>query len=210
MGASMESTKRFRERIKQASISIRPWSTESIAIRNRNQAEMLRGYVHDGQSVLDIGCGTAYLTECIGEMYGAEVTGVDVQDIRAVQVPFRLFDGTSLPFADQSFDHVILSFTLHHCHTPQDLIEECFRVARSTVMAFEDLPEGPVGRMLVALHVEAFRLQYRLKERGGDYRSALQWLSEKAVRMDSKPLPYEWFDRLYVPRSLLIYVLADE
>lgn len=200
---------RLSERVRQASVTLRPWSPESIAIRNRAQADMLTGYIRPGQKVLDVGCGTAHLTECVAQTFGADVTGVDVQDIRVAQVPFRLFDGTSLPFADRSFDHIILSFTLHHCHDPQALIEECRRVARSTIMAFEDLPEGPVGRTLVALHVEAFRLQFRLKQRGGDYRSALEWLGEKAARIDRTPLPYEWFDRLYVPRSLLVYVLAD-
>ena len=198
------------ERVRQASVTLRPWSQESIAARNRNQAEMLRGYISPGQTVLDIGCGTAHLTECVGQMFGAVVTGVDVQDIRVQQVPFYLFDGTSLPFEDQSFDHIILSFTLHHCHDPQALIEECRRVARLTVMAFEDLPEGPIGRKLVALHVEAFRLQYRLKLRGGDYRSALDWICRKALRVDRIPLPFEWFDRLYVPRQLLVYVLAED
>ena len=166
---------------------------------------MLSDFIKSGDSVLDVGCGTAVLTECLAEMFGAQVTGVDVIDIRVPQIPFQLFNGVSIPFPDRSFDHVVVSYTLHHCHEPQSLIEECLRVARKTILIFEDLPSGPFGRLLVTLHVEAFRIQFRLKERGGDYRSALDWLREHSATLTQTPVPYEWFDRLYVPRKLLAY-----
>ncbi|MFM8597412.1 MAG: class I SAM-dependent methyltransferase [Mycobacterium sp.] len=168
---------------------------------------MLSDFIQTGDSVLDVGCGTAVLTECLAEMFGAQVTGVDVIDIRVPRISFQLFDGVSIPFPDNSFDHVVLSYTLHHCHKPQSLIEECRRVARRSILVFEDLPTGPFGRLLVALHVEAFRIQFRLKERGGDYRSALEWLSGRTKTLTQTPVPYEWFDRLYVPRRLLAYSL---
>ena len=199
---------KISENLRNASVTLRPWSNESIAIRNRDQAAMLRDYITTGDSVLDVGCGTAVLTQCLAEMFGAEVTGVDVIDLRVPEIPFRLFDGLSLPFEDKSFDHVILSYTLHHCHQPQSLIEECRRVARKTILIFEDLPDGPFGRMLVNLHVEAFRIQYKLTERGGDYRSALKWMTGNSAKVIQTPVPYEWFDRLYVPRKLLAYSLS--
>jgi ubiquinone/menaquinone biosynthesis C-methylase UbiE len=205
----LTAVQRIADGFKQMYVTARPWSRESIAARNRDQAEMLRDYIRPNDKVLDVGCGTAYLTECVAELFGADVMGLDVQDIRVAQIPFHQFDGTSIPFPDQSFDHVVLSFTLHHCHEPLALIQECRRVARRTVLAFEDLPDGAFGRRLVNLHVEAFRLQYRLKLRGGDYRSALAWLDNQAEKVIRTPLPYEWFDRLYVPRYLLAYMLSE-
>jgi ubiquinone/menaquinone biosynthesis C-methylase UbiE len=198
---------RLTERARQLYVTARPWSEESIAIRNRDQAEMLRDYVHRGDTVLDVGCGTGYLGTRVAERFGAEVTGLDVQDIRAVDIPFQLFDGLTIPLPDQSFDHVVLSFTLHHCQDPLTMLKECRRVARRTVLAFEDLPSGRFGQLLVTLHVEQFRRQYKLEHRGGDYRGALKWLRTQSHDVTRAPMPKEWFDYLYVPRYLLAYEL---
>jgi SAM-dependent methyltransferase len=205
----MTTAERIKTKARQAFITARPWSKESIEIRNRNQAAMLSDRVKPGETVLDVGCGTAYLTKTVQEVLGAEVTGLDVQDFRAVEVPFKEFDGLTIPFPDQSFDHVILSFTLHHCQDPLLMIQECRRVARRSIMAFEDLPSGRFGEILVKLHVESFRRQFKLEHKGGDYRGALAWLREQAPKVVQVPLPYEWFDHLYVPRHLLTFHLAD-
>jgi SAM-dependent methyltransferase len=198
------------QRISRASVTARPWSRESIAMRNRNQSEMLRDYIRRGNSVLDVGCGTGHLTKCLEEMYAAEATGLDVKDFRVAPIPFRDFDGASIPFPDQTFDHVVLSFTLHHSHDPMTLIQECRRVARRSILVFEDLPDSRFGRILVSLHVELFRRYFRLKLPGGDYRSALAWLGGKAVNVVRTAMPYEWFDHLYVPRFLHVYALSDD
>jgi SAM-dependent methyltransferase len=142
--------------IGQASVTARPWSRESIAMRNRNQAEMLSDCIRAVDIVLEVGCEAAYLTKCFEETFGAETAGVGAQDFRVVQLPFREFDGRSILFPDSTFDHVVVSLTLHHCHDPMTLVGECRRVVRRTIMAFENLPEARLGRMLVALHVEAF------------------------------------------------------
>lgn len=205
----MTTVQRLTDGIRQASASARPGSRESVAMRNRTQAEMLADDIRPGDSVLDVGCGTGYLTECLTETFGAEATGLDVRDFRVAQVPFREFDGTSIPFPDRSFDHVVLSFTLHHCQDPMALIQECRRVARRTILAFEDMPEGRFGRVMVALHIADFRRKFRL-EKAGDYRSALAWLGDQAVEVVRTPMPFEWFDRLYAPRVLLAYELPQD
>jgi ubiquinone/menaquinone biosynthesis C-methylase UbiE len=182
-----------------------------MAIRLRNQAEMLADYVRRGDSVLDVGCGTGYLCKYLEEMYGAESTGLDVKDFRVAPIAFRTFDGTSIPFADKAFDHVVLCFTLHHSHDPMALIQECRRVARRSTIVFEDLPDSRFGKLKVSLHVEAFQRFYRIgTPRSAAYRSALTWLSDKAVTVVRTAMPQEWFDISYnVPRFLLVYALSD-
>ena len=200
-----------RQRIVQASVTALPWSRESIDIRNRAQAEMLEDHVRRGERVLDVGCGSGYLSNCLQEMYAVEATGLDIRDFRTKPIAFQSFDGTSIPFPDKSFDHVLLSFTLHHSHDPMTLIRECHRVARRSIMAFEDLPQNRPGEMLVALHVDAYRLLYRTgTPRSAAYRAALDWLGEQAVNVVRTPMPYEWIDRIYVPRFLLVHKLSEE
>ncbi|BBX96989.1 class I SAM-dependent methyltransferase [Mycobacterium lacus] len=101
------------------------------AVRLREQAEALADCLGGGDSALDVGCGTGYLSAYLQEMYGVDPTGVDVKDSRRARIPFREFDGTSIPFPDNAFDHVVLSEVLHHSHDPMALVKECHRVALS-------------------------------------------------------------------------------
>jgi SAM-dependent methyltransferase len=200
------------QRIWRASAAVRPLSTDAMAIRLRKQAELLGDYLRPGNSILDVGCGPGYICQFLQEMYGVEPTGVDVKDFRVAQIPFREFDGISIPFLDQSFDHVILSFTLHHSHDPQALIEECHRVARRSLLVFEDLPDTRLGKAMVFVHVQAFQRFFRLQvPKGVDYRAALGWLADKAVNVTRVPMPAKGFDRLYsVPRFLVVYTLSED
>jgi SAM-dependent methyltransferase len=172
---------------------------------------MLGDYIAQGDRVLDVGCGAGYLANNLQEMYGAELTGLDVQDFRIGDIAFRRFDGTSIPFPDRAFDHVILSFVLHHSRDPMTLIQECRRVARHSIIVFEDLPDSRFGRILVSIHVGLFKSAYRLKSTGGDYPSALAWLGRNVANVVRIVLPVEWFDVLYrVPHILLIHQLSND
>lgn len=179
--------------------------------RLRGQAEALKGYLKEGDSVLDVGCGTGYLSAYLREMYRVEPSGLDVKDFRRTDVAFRLFDGASIPFPDRAFEHVVLSEVLHHSHDPVALLMECHRVARRTVIVFEDMPEGPLGKSLLYFHVEAFARYHRYPFRPaniGAYRSALEWLGHNASCVARVPQPPEWL-RVY-PRMLFIYTLAEQ
>ena len=176
------------------------------AVRLRDQAEALADYLSQGESLLDVGCGTGHLSAYVQEMYGAEPSGVDVKDFRQAQIPFLPFDGTSIPFADKAFDHVVLSEVLHHSHDPMALIRECHRVARRSIIVFEDMPEGRLGKFVLYVHVQAFARYYRYPRLPADlgaYRRALQWLGEHAPCIARVPQPPEWFT--VYPRVLFVY-----
>jgi ubiquinone/menaquinone biosynthesis C-methylase UbiE len=179
-------------------------------MRLRSQAEMVGDYVSRGDNVLDVGCGTGYLAQYLNEMYAAKLTGLDVKDFSVAPIDFHRFDGVSIPFPDGAFDHVVLSFVLHHSYDPMTLIQECHRVARRSIIVFEDLPDSPLDRILVSVHVWIFQRFYRLKSPKSDYRSALVWLGDKAANVVRTLMPVEWFDVLYrVPRFLVVYELSD-
>ena len=114
--------------------------------RLSHQAGMLGNHLLPGSSILDVGCGTGYLPKYLEEMYGVKSNGLDVADFNETGIAFRVFDGVRIPLPDQSFDHVMLSFTLHHAHDPMTLIQECRRVARRSVLVFEDMPDNRYGR----------------------------------------------------------------
>lgn len=192
----------FRRRLSEAQHVMQP------AMRLREQAEALADYVGPGESVLDVGCGTGHLSVYLREMYGAVPTGIDVKDFRQTDIPFAEFDGTSIPFPDRSFDHVILSEVLHHSHDPVRLAAECDRVARRRVIVFEDMPGGLVGKLALQAHVQAFAYYRRYPFRPArldEYRQALAWLATKAAGVKRIPQPPEWLT--VYPRVLFVYDL---
>ncbi len=200
----------WRRAWRRTQATLIPWSPRVLAKRLESQAEMLGEHIARGDTVLDVGCETGHLCQYLAEIHGAKATGIDVHDARTIPIDFRVFDGRSIPFEDDAFDHVVLSFVLHHCNDPMTLIKECRRVARRSVIAFEDLPETRVGKMLTKLHIGVFKLAYRL-ESAGDYRTALEWLGDNVTNVVETQLPLDWFDVLYrVPHVMLVYKLPGD
>lgn len=85
--------------------------------------------------MLDVGCGTANYTQAIGQR--CRIVGLDVSEIMlkaaaAKQPRLCLVRGTalSLPFADQSFDRVLTTLSIHHWPDMERGIAEVRRVLR--------------------------------------------------------------------------------
>lgn len=111
-------------------------------------------------SVLDIGCGEGYVLDELMARGFRDVQGVDIVDIRRNKsYPFRFYDGVRLPFADRTFDLVVLSFVLHHVpdEKKQALLDEALRVSRAKVVIVEDTPSTPFDRMMNRRHGESYR-----------------------------------------------------
>jgi SAM-dependent methyltransferase len=192
----------MRRRLSEAQHVMQP------AVRLREQAAALADYVDQGDSVLDVGCGTGHLSAYLQEMYGAVPTGIDVKDFRETKIDFSEFDGSSIPFPDDSFDHVILSEVLHHSHDPVTLISECRRVARRRVIVFEDMPEGLLGKAALYAQVHAFARYHRYPfppARPDEYRKALAWINTNTDCVARTPQPPEWLTAY--PRVLFVFDL---
>lgn len=98
----------------------------------------------DGQSVLDLACGTGTLAVLIKETYPkVEVTGIDgdakilaIAEKKAIKkgVSVQFDEGLSfeLPYADESFDRVVSSLFFHHLTRADKLktLREVLRVLK--------------------------------------------------------------------------------
>lgn len=103
-----------------------------------------------GHQIVDVGCGTGYLTRMLAPIVGREgrVTGVDPSPAMIGHArrrspdncSYQVGEGQAMPFPDASFDIVVSSFAVHHMPVSArgTAVREMFRVLR------------PGGRLLIA------------------------------------------------------------
>lgn len=85
-------------------------------------------------SALDVGGGTGVMAETARTLFGIErVVSVDIHDryLHSLTIQTQTYDGTALPFADASFDCILIFNVLHHVPRAARLqvLRECRRVA---------------------------------------------------------------------------------
>jgi len=110
---------------------------------------------------LDVGCGTGLLAGRLAEA-GYEMAGIDPSEgmlkilrNRAPAIHAVRGSGTSLPFADDSFDLVLSVAVMHHIADPEDVrrtLAEMVRVARpsSRILVWDHNPRNPYWGRLMA------------------------------------------------------------
>lgn len=110
-----------------------------------------KDFVKENSKILDLGCGSAIVANEFQKFFKGEVLGIDIKDSRIFPIPFRTFNGADIPFDEDSFDIVLISYVLHHSKDPESLLKEAKRVGKMIII-FEDLPEGIFGKTYCFLH----------------------------------------------------------
>lgn len=102
------------------------------AVPQRESALELVNFVKPEGSVLDLGCGTGFVSSFLPE--GCNPTGLDISE--GMILKYRrdfpkgvLGDAEYLPFKDRSFDYVLSNFSLHWTDLGKSL-PEALRIAR--------------------------------------------------------------------------------
>jgi ubiquinone/menaquinone biosynthesis C-methylase UbiE len=125
----------------------------------RHTLSLVTPNLRPGDSVLDVGCGSSYVTSAIAETH-ADTWGVDIVDCRLAALPnFKLYDGLTIDFPDNRFDVVMLAFVLHHVpnELKPKLVAEARRVCKRSLLVLEDTPRTAVDRFFSRRHGEKFR-----------------------------------------------------
>ncbi len=106
-------------------------------------AERLSSIIPARSSVLDVGCGDGGVARTLmGQRPDLEVTGIDVLVRPHTLIPVSHFDGTTIPYPDDSFDDVMFVDVLHHTEDPAVLLAEAARVARRGIVLKDHLASG--------------------------------------------------------------------
>ena len=111
------------------------------------RAEVLAGWFAQlaprSAHVLDVGCGDGLISAVLQERRPDLVLrGIDVLPRGRTHIPVEIFDGSHIPFGDQSFDLVLFSDVLHHTPDPATLLREAHRVARHSILIKDHNRDG--------------------------------------------------------------------
>ncbi len=86
-------------------------------------------------SLLDVGCGSGTLGQRIlRDRPWLKIQGVEVIAAQGCCFPVTIYNGSTLPFEDDTFDVVLCSDMLHHTASPQAVLHEAARVAKDCVV----------------------------------------------------------------------------
>lgn len=111
-------------------------------------------------SILDVGCGTgvtdALIASKFRSVHGVDIAAGVIEKARETNpgVDYRAYDGSTLPFDENSVDVSFAICVLHHVEPParQRFVSEMQRVTRpgGLIVIFEHNPLNPLTRLAVA------------------------------------------------------------
>jgi glycosyltransferase involved in cell wall biosynthesis/ubiquinone/menaquinone biosynthesis C-methylase UbiE len=125
----------------------------------------------DGDRVLDCGCGMGFYLMTMGKLRDLTLVGVDGDVARLdwaerERVPARLasVDIHDLPFADNSFDKVLMTEVLEHLADDRTAMREIFRILKPGGVLSLSVPHAnypflwdPINRVIEALGMRPLR-----------------------------------------------------
>lgn len=109
--------------------------------RVRVLAHELAACIEPGtNSLLDIGTGDGAVSKLIGDSHPQlKIFGIDTMARPQCAIPYSLFDGRQIPFADNTFDTCMLVDVLHHLSHIKEMLAEAKRVAGKYILVKDHL-----------------------------------------------------------------------
>ena len=111
--------------------------------KRQADSQIIARWVHEGDRVLDLGCGRGILLEYLQQKKSIYGVGVDIdlgKIISCVKRGVPAYQGDIgailASFPDDSFDHVILSRTVEHLEDADAILAEGLRVGRHVTVGF--------------------------------------------------------------------------
>ena len=145
---------------------------ELARLAERADLKAIAGWVRQGASVLDLGCGDGLLLKHLAQTRGVRGYGVEIEDAKVIAcvangvnvIQTDLERGLS-DFDSGSFDYVILSLTLQAVLHTEEIVGEMLRIGREAIVTFPNFGHW-----------------------------AARWQILRGRMPVSKTLPYQWYE----------------
>lgn len=106
----------------------------AAAPRATATVQHIASYIRPGETILDVGAGICDITLLL-QQAGHPTTPLDIEDYSCTPaVRPVLYNGTTMPFRDKSFDVATILTVLHHTPNPEQVLREAARVARRIII----------------------------------------------------------------------------
>jgi SAM-dependent methyltransferase len=127
--------------------------------RVQEKLAAIGSYLDPAGRILDVGAGNCILCQELGR-HGYDVVPVDLKNFSFVDeiVPV-VYDGTTLPFSDDSFDMALVITVLHHAPDPDAVLSEVRRVARR-IIVIEEIYENLLEKYFTYVIDSLFNLEF--------------------------------------------------
>ncbi|MGD2124673.1 MAG: class I SAM-dependent methyltransferase [Desulfobacteraceae bacterium] len=133
-------------------------------LRVRSLHQEIVSFLQAGDHVLDVGCGSGALGRSIIESPSCppqvKVTGLEKIRRGEEFTVVESYDGQQIPYPNDAYDVVILADVLHHARDPDNLIDECSRVARRLLIVKDHKVEGFLAKQRISIMDWASNMQY--------------------------------------------------
>ena len=150
---------------------VRCFAHGALETRAERIVRLFENQIPRESRILDLGGGWGFYAEPLKKR-GHQSLVLDVVNPGYQKAPVVLYEGSKIPFPDQSFDVTILMTMLHHVPDPQALVKEVRRVTRHKVVVVEDLYHHAAGRFWTIcrdrfLNVEFMSHPHQFRTDGG-------------------------------------------
>lgn len=125
----------------------------------RGKYNRIKNFLDQDDLLLDLGAGKCALSWKLRQE-GYNTTPVDVQNLSfCSEIEPIIYDGKKLPFADNSFDKILLLTVLHHIPQPETVIKEALRTADELII-IEDVYSNPLQKYLTFFADSLFNFEF--------------------------------------------------
>jgi SAM-dependent methyltransferase len=133
------------------------------ARRQEVLVRLIAAHLRSGSRVLDVGCGFGHLGKAIMDHTSkVEVEGLERAKREGELISVRLYDGSRIPWPDNTFDIVILADVLHHELDPDHLLSESVRVSRELTIVKDHLRGSFLSQQRISLLDWAANAPYKV------------------------------------------------
>jgi methionine biosynthesis protein MetW len=101
------------------------------------------GWVRQGTSVLDLGCGDGALLDLLVREKNVRAQGIEIDEqaiylcvAKGLSVFHEDIDNGLSDYSDQSFDYVVLNQSFQQVKSPDMVLKEALRVGRQVIVGF--------------------------------------------------------------------------